>query len=81
MVYAEIPARHAGVIAEMQALMAAVETLADALRRIADGIAADEAEESPAEDKDKNYVNHRESSCDLPSLPKHQIPWFTSGFQ
>lgn len=81
MIYVIISPLKTGKLYEMQRLMAAVETLADAFRRIAEGDIADSCVEELTEDEEKHYVRHCESSCGLPSLPKHQIPWYTSGYQ
>lgn len=70
-----------GKLAEMYALMEAVDALAEATRQActqefhqADG------EEDMSEDEDHS-ARWCSGSCDLPALPQHQIPWYTSGFQ
>lgn len=77
--YIVIPPPRIGKLKELEQIIAAMDQLAEALRR-AFSVAMNEDPQEDAPDDDRPAVC---AHCipARPDLPKHQIPWFTTGFQ
>lgn len=86
MIYVISPLPRSGKLAVMQLLMERADEVATQIKRAFQQFNQGDSEENMSEDEDHPAVEENPTrwcsgSCDLPALPQHQIPWYTSGFQ